>query len=871
MNLIDIRKQFLDYFESKNHKIVPSAPLVIKNDPTLMFTNAGMNQFKDFFLGNSIPDNRRIADTQKCLRVSGKHNDLEEVGHDTYHHTMFEMLGNWSFGDYFKEEAIAWAWDLLTNVYKIDKSRLYVTVFEGDEADGVPRDDESYNIWKKYIAEDRIILANKKDNFWEMGDTGPCGPCTEIHVDARLEDARAQSDGRAFVNQDHPQVIEIWNNVFIQFNRLASGKLEPLPEKHVDTGMGLERLAMVLQGKQSNYDIDFFQNMIRSIETLSGFKYAEKEETDIAMRVIADHIRAIAFSIADGQVPANNGAGYVIRRILRRAVRYGYTYLNMREPFLCELSRTLEKEMGGAFPELTANAMLIEKVIREEESSFFRTLESGIKRMDLILNNLKSKNQNIIPGNEVFELYDTFGFPVDLTSLIARENGVSIDEQGFESALEEQKNRSRNAAVVSTDDWQIVNPHEQVEFVGYDHNQADSRITKYRKTTQKDKTLYQIVLDQTPFYAESGGQVGDSGVLIGANETVNIIDTKKENNLIIHLTPKLPENLNQTFTAKINEEKRASTANNHSATHLLHQALREILGTHVEQKGSLVHPDYLRFDFSHFSKITDEELAQIEKRVNTLIQENLDLQEFRNIPIDEAKNMGAMALFGEKYGDQVRAIKFGESIELCGGTHVQNTGKIGVFIVTTETAVAAGIRRIEAISGEKAMEMFRTKAAEYDNISAMFNKPKNLLGSIEDLMAKNQELQKTIEKLNKEKAQGLKNELKNKFLQKDGYLLLAEKAHLDAGGIKDILFQFKGDLTQPFVAIIGGIDGDKASLNIMISESLVTEKSWHAGNLVKEHAKHINGGGGGQNFFATAGGKNPNGLDAAIDAVISGL
>jgi alanyl-tRNA synthetase len=871
MKLIDIRKQFLDYFESKGHKIVPSAPLVIKNDPTLMFTNAGMNQFKDYFLGNSIPDNRRIADTQKCLRVSGKHNDLEEVGHDTYHHTMFEMLGNWSFGDYFKEEAIAWAWDLLTNVYKIDKSRLYVTVFEGDEADGVPRDDESIDIWKKFIDEDRIILANKKDNFWEMGDTGPCGPCTEIHVDARLDSDRAKSDGKAFVNQDHPQVIEIWNNVFIQFNRLASGKLEPLPEKHVDTGMGLERLAMVMQGKQSNYDIDFFQNMIRTIETLSGFKYAEKEETDIAMRVIADHIRAIAFSIADGQVPANNGAGYVIRRILRRAVRYGYTYLNMREPFLCELSQTLEKEMGGAFPELISNAQLIEKVIREEESSFFRTLESGIKRMDLILNNLKAANQNIIPGTEVFELYDTYGFPVDLTSLIARENGVSIDEQGFEAALEEQKNRSRSAAAISADDWQTVHANDTVEFVGYDNTSADSRITKYRRITQKDKTLYQLVLDKTPFYAESGGQVGDSGVLMGSNEKVNIIDTKKENNLIIHLTTQLPENLSQTFRANINNEKRASTANNHSATHLLHQALREILGTHVEQKGSLVHPDYLRFDFSHFSKVTDEELTQVENRVNALIKENLALQEYRNIPIEEAKTMGAMALFGEKYGDEVRAIKFGESIELCGGTHVQNTGKIGVFKITTETAVAAGIRRIEAISGEKAMEMFKTKAAEYDHISAMFNKPKNLTATIEDLMAKNQELQKTIEKLNKEKAQGLKNELKNKFVQQEGYLLLAEKAHLDAGGIKDILFQFKGDLSEPFVAIIGGIDGDKASLNIMISESLVAEKSWHAGNLVKEHAKHINGGGGGQNFFATAGGKNPGGLDAAIEAVVSVL
>ena len=871
MKLADIRKEFLNYFESKGHKIVQSAPLVIKNDPTLMFTNAGMNQFKDYFLGNSIPDIRRIADTQKCLRVSGKHNDLEEVGHDTYHHTMFEMLGNWSFGDYFKEEAITWAWDLLTNVYKIDKDRLYVTVFEGDDADGVPKDDESYAIWKRFISEDRIILANKKDNFWEMGDTGPCGPCTEIHVDARIDSERAKFDGKDFVNQDHPQVIEIWNNVFIQFNRLASGKLEPLPEKHVDTGMGLERLAMALQGKQSNYDIDFFQNMIRSIEALCGFKYSEKEETDVAMRVIADHIRAIAFSIADGQVPANNGAGYVIRRILRRAVRYGYTYLNMREPFLCELSHTLNREMGDAFPELLSNAELIEKVIREEENSFFRTLESGIKKMDYILNNLKASNQNTISGLEVFELYDTFGFPVDLTSLIAREHQVSIDENGFEKALDEQKNRSRSAAAVSADDWQLIYNNEQVEFLGYDNDKVEARITKYRKITQKDKTLFQIVLDKTPFYAESGGQVGDSGVLLGSDEKVNIIDTKKENNLIIHITPKLPENLTQTFTAKINVEKRAATANNHSATHLLHQALREILGTHVEQKGSLVHPDYLRFDFSHFSKVTDEELEKIEKRVNTLIQQNLDLQEFRNIPIDEAKNMGAMALFGEKYGDQVRAIKFGESIELCGGTHVANTGKIEVFSISTETAVAAGIRRIEAISGEKAMEMFRTKAAEYDIISAMFNKPKNLVVSIEDLVTKNQELQKTIEKLNKEKAQNLKNELKNKFIQKDGYLLLAEKVHLDAGGIKDILFQFKGDLTQPFVAIIGGIDGDKASLNIMISESLVTEKSWHAGNLVKEHAKHINGGGGGQNFFATAGGKNPSGLDAAIDAVVRGL
>lgn len=871
MKLVDIRKQFLDYFESKNHKIVPSAPLVVKNDPTLMFTNAGMNQFKDYFLGNAIPENRRIADTQKCLRVSGKHNDLEEVGHDTYHHTMFEMLGNWSFGDYFKEEAIEWAWDLLTNVYKIDKSRLYVTVFEGDEKDGVPRDDESINIWKKYIDEDRIILANKKDNFWEMGDTGPCGPCTEIHVDARLDSERIKSDGKAFVNQDHPQVIEIWNNVFIQFNRLSSGQLEPLPAKHVDTGMGLERLAMVMQGKQSNYDIDFFQNMIRSIERISSFTYTANEQTDIAMRVIADHIRAIAFSIADGQLPANNGAGYVIRRILRRAVRYGYTYLNLREPFLCELSLTLEKEMGEAFPELTANAKLIEKVIREEENSFFRTLESGIKRIDVILSNLKSNNQMVIPGNEVFELYDTFGFPVDLTSLIARENDVSIDELGFDKALDEQKKRSKNAAIMTTDDWQILKECDQIAFVGYDQSECNVYITRYRKVVQKEKTLYQLVLDRTPFYAESGGQVGDTGILVGSDVQINIINTKKENNLTVHITTELPENLNQTLVAKINAQKRASIANNHSATHLLHQALREILGTHVEQRGSLVHQDYLRFDFSHFSKVTDEELKQIENRVNELIQQGIDLQEYRNIPIDEAKQMGAMALFGEKYGDAVRAIKFDESIELCGGTHVSNTNKIGVFIITTETAVAAGIRRIEAISGEKAMEMYRTKFSEFDQISTLFNKPKDLPKAIEDLLVKNQELQKIIEKLNKEKAQQLKNDLKNKFVKKEGFLLLSENVHLDAGGIKDILFQFKSDLNEPFVALIGGVDGKKASLNIMISESLVASKSWHAGNLVKEYAKHIDGGGGGQNFFATAGGKNPAGLEAAINAVLKAL
>jgi len=871
MKLVDIRKQFLDYFESKGHKIVSSAPLVVKNDPTLMFTNAGMNQFKDYFLGNSVPANRRIADTQKCLRVSGKHNDLEEVGHDTYHHTMFEMLGNWSFGDYFKEEAISWAWELLTEVFKIDKSRIYVTVFEGDEADGVPKDIESITIWKKFIDADRIILANKKDNFWEMGDTGPCGPCTEIHVDARTDADRAKIDGKTLVNNDHPQVIEIWNNVFIQFNRLASGKLENLPEKHVDTGMGLERLAMVMQGKQSNYDIDLFQNLIQFIETLSATKYGSNNESDIAMRVIADHIRAIVFSIADGQVPANNGAGYVIRRILRRAVRYGYTYLNMREPFLCELSKILEHEMGAAFPELTANLELIEKVIREEENSFFRTLELGIKRMELIINNLKSTNETIISGNEVFELYDTYGFPVDLTSLIARENGLSIDEMGFDKALEEQKNRSKNAAIMTTDDWQTLKQIDQVEFVGYDQTTCDVSIVKYRKVTQKDKTFYQLVLDKSPFYAESGGQVGDTGILIGKDEKVQIFNTKKENNLSVHLVNALPKDISQTFTAKIDNLKRDSTANNHSATHLLHQALREILGTHVEQRGSMVHPEYLRFDFSHFSKVTDQELEQIENRVNQLVHENIDLQEFRDIPIDAAKSMGAMALFGEKYGDHVRAIRFGESIELCGGTHVSNTGKIGVFKIVAEAAIAAGIRRIEAISGEKTMEMFRNKSSEYDLIHAIFNKPKDLTKVIEELIAKNIELQKAIEKLNREKAQSLKASLKAKFVQKDGYLLLSESVHLDSTGIKDLLFQFKGEFSEPIVAVVGGIDGDKASLNIMISDHLIQTRGWHAGNLVKQHATLIQGGGGGQNFFATAGGKNIQGVGKAIAAVLESL
>jgi alanyl-tRNA synthetase len=864
MTVKDIRKQFLDFFESKGHKIVPSAPMVIKNDPTLMFTNAGMNQFKDYFLGHEEAKDKRIADTQKCLRVSGKHNDLEEVGVDTYHHTMFEMLGNWSFGDYFKEEAIAWAWELLTEVYKIDKSRLYVTVFEGDDEDGVPMDTESIAIWKKFIDEDRIILANKKDNFWEMGDTGPCGPCTEIHVDARTDEARAKGDGKSLVNQDHPQVIEIWNNVFMQFNRMANGKLVELPAKHVDTGMGLERLAMVLQGKQSNYDTDLFQNLIQHLEKVSGFQYGVKEETDIALRVIADHVRAIAFSIADGQLPSNTGAGYVIRRILRRAVRYGYSVLNMKEPFICGLSVVLADEMGDAFPELKTQLHIIENVIREEENSFFRTLEQGIKRIDTILDELRKHNEKTISGNAVFELYDTFGFPVDLTSLIARENGFTIDEIGFNTELEKQKTRSRAATSLETDDWIELREDDQSEFVGYDQKEASVLITKYRKVTQKGKTFYQLVLNITPFYAEGGGQVGDKGVLVSETETVHIFDTKKENNLTVHLTEKLPEFPMATFQANVNVKRRELSAANHTATHLLHHALRSVLGTHVEQKGSLVSPDYLRFDFSHFSKVTDEELQRVEELVTQAIQENIALDEHRAVPMDNAKDMGAMALFGEKYGDLVRVIKFGNSVELCGGTHVQSTGKIGLFKITSESAVAAGVRRIEAISNETAIAFYQEKARKFDEVNRLLKHPKDVEKAVEDLLIRNQQLVKTIEQFEKEQAKQFKQIVKGEFTDKGEYLFVARKVAMGAAGIKDVLFQLKGELERPFVAIIGGEEDEKATLNIMISDELVASKGFHAGNLVREYAKFIQGGGGGQPFFATAGGKNPTGLDEAL-------
>ena len=865
MTVQEIREHYFRFFESKQHQIVPSAPMVVKNDPTLMFTNAGMNQFKDFFLGNAVPKNRRVANSQKCLRVSGKHNDLEEVGVDTYHHTMFEMLGNWSFGDYFKEEAITWAWELLTEVYKIPKDRLYVTVFEGDEKDGVPRDQESYDIWKRYIAEDRIILASKKDNFWEMGDTGPCGPCTEIHVDNRPEAERAKGDGKQFVNEDHPQVIEIWNNVFMQFNRKADGSLEKLPATHVDTGMGLERLAMTLQGKTSNYDIDLFQTLIRHMEQVSGKTYGKDEPTDIALRVIADHVRAIAFSIADGQLPSNTGAGYVIRRILRRAVRYGYQTLGLKEPFLAGLSGVLADVMGNPFNELNTQRELIEKVIREEEQSFFRTLEQGLKRVYAHVEDLKSHNaaKLFFSGAFVFELYDTFGFPFDLTSLIARENDIYIDEDEFNIELQKQKDRSRAATSIETEDWVNLKEDHSEEFVGYDHLQTHIEIVKYRKVSQKQQTFYQLVFNLTPFYAEGGGQVGDTGTISNDHETIHIFDTKKENGLIVHLSKTLPQHASASFVAKVDAKKRQLSASNHSATHLLHHALREVLGTHVEQKGSLVTPEYLRFDFSHFSKVTDEQLAEVESMVVQMIHENIRLDEQRNVPIEVASEMGAMALFGEKYGDTVRVIKFGPSVELCGGTHVPATGQIGLFKLRSESAVAAGIRRIEAITSEAVETFYKEQTAQLDAVNTLLRNPKDVAKAVEDLLNKNNQLQKQVEGYKREQAKLVKAELKSRIADKGDYAYLEGVIDLDAGSVKDILFQLKNEVSN-LVAVIGSKEDDKCAVSILIDEALVASKGWHAGNLVKSVAPLINGGGGGQPFFATAGGKNPEGLQQAI-------
>ena len=855
----EIRQQFLDFFASKGHHIVPSAPMVVKGDPTLMFTNAGMNQFKDLFLGNSEIKYPRIANTQKCLRVSGKHNDLEEVGVDTYHHTMFEMLGNWSFGDYFKKEAIEWAWELLTEVYKIPKDRLYVTVFEGDAKENLEFDQEAYDIWAERIDKDRIINGNKKDNFWEMGDTGPCGPCSEIHVDIRPDSERAKLDGKALVNDSHPQVIEIWNNVFMQFNRKADGSLESLPAKHVDTGMGFERLCMVLQGVLSNYDTDVFTPTIEAIEKLSGKKYERTDsKKDIAMRVISDHVRAVSFAIADGQLPSSGGAGYVIRRILRRAIRYGYSFLDLRDPFIYTLVDVLAKEMGTFFPEIKSSKDLVAKVIKEEEESFLRTLDKGIALLEDIL---KKTTGDKIEGKVVFELYDTFGFPVDLTALIAGESNKMIDQLGFEEELQKQKERSRAATKLETDDWVDLAAGETT-FVGYDQLETSSKILKYRRIKSKGKEQYQLVLDITPFYAESGGQVGDQGTLISANDRIEITDCKKENNLIVHFCDALPENPSATFVAKVDVQKRDDSMSNHSATHLLHQALREVLGTHVEQKGSLVNPEYLRFDFSHFSKMTDEEIEQVETLVNDRIRQQLDLIERRDMAIDDARATGAMMLFGEKYGDKVRVIQFGESIELCGGTHVKNTGHIRLFKITSEGAVAAGVRRIEAISGNGAFALIQNEMEELEKVRQLL-KAKDVLKSIADLQNKNAELTKQLEKLNKEKAAQVKQQLASKFESFNGIQLLVERIDLEAAEIKDMAFQWKGEKSD-MIAILGSESGGKPTVTCVISDALVADKKLNASNIVRELAKDINGGGGGQAFFATAGGSKPEGLASAL-------
>jgi len=860
----EIRKKFLEFFESKNHSIVPSAPMVLKDDPTLMFTNAGMVPFKEYFLGNGVPKNNRLTDTQKCLRVSGKHNDLEEVGKDTYHHTMFEMLGNWSFGDYFKEEAISWAWELLTEVFKIDKDSLYVTVFEGDKEDGLNRDQEAYDFWKSRIAEDRILDGNKADNFWEMGAQGPCGPCSEIHVDIRPQEEKDKVDGKDLVNMDHPLVIEIWNLVFMQYNRMADGSLVKLPAQHVDTGMGFERLCMVLQGVQSNYDTDVFTPLMREIETITKSKCGEQEETDIAVRVVADHLRAVAFSIADGQLPSNTGAGYVIRRILRRAIRYGFTFLDTKEPFIYKLVATLVKQMGAAFPELKAQKNLITNVIREEEQSFLRTLDQGLVLLDNVIANTKG---DTIAGAKAFELYDTYGFPKDLTSLILSEKGLKLDEKGFDEHLQKQKDRSRAASKVETGDWTILVDDAEEEFVGYDTLSTDVKITRYRKTeSKKDGEVFQLVFNLTPFYPEGGGQVGDKGYLEAGNgEVVYIIDTKKENNLIIHLAKNLPRSTDGTFKAVVDTKQRARTSSNHTATHLLHQGLRKVLGTHVEQKGSMVHSRNLRFDFSHFSKVTAEELKAVEDFVNARIRENLPLEEQRGIPYDHAIKEGAIALFGEKYGDAVRAIRFGKSMELCGGTHVPQTGDIWHCKITSEGAVASGIRRIEAITSDAAKDYFTAETEAYNQVKATLKNAQDPVKAISSLMDENTALKKQVESLIKEKALNLSSDLEKDFQTINGVAFLAKTVDLDAGAIKDLAFKLGANRDDVFI-LFGTEQNGKALLSCYISKELVASKGLNAGSVVRELGKHIQGGGGGQPFFATAGGKNPAGIDAAIEA-----
>ncbi|KQW98632.1 alanine--tRNA ligase [Flavobacterium sp. Root420] len=870
----DVRKQFLDFFKSNGHLIVPSAPIVLKDDPTLMFNNSGMAQFKEYFLGNGTPKSPRIADTQKCLRVSGKHNDLEDVGFDTYHHTMFEMLGNWSFGDYFKKEAINWAWQLLTEVYKIPKENLYVSVFEGSKEDNVPFDQEAWDIWKTLIDEDRIILGNKKDNFWEMGDQGPCGPCSEIHVDLRSEEEKAQVSGKSLVNNDHPQVVEIWNNVFMEFNRKADGSLEKLPAQHVDTGMGFERLCMALQGKTSNYDTDVFTPLIEKVEQITGLKYTsdeikniseEQNKTNIAIRVVVDHVRAVAFAIADGQLPSNTGAGYVIRRILRRAIRYGFTFLGTKEPFINKLVEVLANQMGEFFPEIKSQQQLVTNVIREEEASFLRTLDQGLQLLDNVIAQTKGSE---VSGAKAFELYDTFGFPKDLTALILKEKNMSFNETEFDASMQEQKNRSRAASEVSTEDWSVLIPGNVETFVGYDKTENEVKITRIRKVdSKKDGILYQIVLDNTPFYPEGGGQVGDKGTLVSANETIEIIDTKKENNLILHFAKQLPENIEAGFVAKVNTDLRGSTSKNHSATHLMHLALRNLLGTHVEQKGSLVNPNYLRFDFSHFSKVSDEELRQVEASVNAQIEAQLQLVEHRNIPIKEALDKGAMALFGEKYGDNVRMIEFGESKELCGGIHVKNTAEIWHFKIISEGAVAAGIRRIEAITGDAVKDFYQNQENTLSEIKETLKNPQDILKSVASLQDDNAKLKKQIEQLLKEKIGALKSELEKDFQQINGVNFLAKQVDLSMASTKDLASALGSSKADSFV-FLASIEDGLPNIHCYIAKELVTAKNLNANAVIKELGKYIEGNGGGQPFFASGKGKNAAGIAEALGKAV---
>ena len=862
----EIRQKFLDYFKSKDHLIVPSAPIVLKDDPTLMFSNSGMTQFKDFFLGYKTPTAPRIADTQKCLRVSGKHNDLDDVGRDTYHHTMFEMLGNWSFGDYFKKDAIAFAWELLTEVYGIPKENLYVTIFEGDASENLDRDQDAYDYWKAVISEDRIINGNKKDNFWEMGASGPCGPCSEIHIDLRTPEEKAKVSGLELVNNDHPQVVEVWNLVFMEFNRKADGSLEKLPAQHVDTGMGFERLCMALQGKSSNYDTDVFTPLIAKVEELSGKKYTGilEDEKDIAIRVVVDHIRAVSFAIADGQLPSNGGAGYVIRRILRRGISYSYRFLDMKEAFLYKLVAVLQEQMGAFFPELEKQGKLVSEVIKSEEESFLRTIETGLIRVEKLIQQTISEGKKVLPTQEVFELYDTYGFPDDLTRIIAEEKGLTIDEKGFELALSEQKQRSKADSAQKVYDWVTLEEREE-NFVGYDQIEAETYITRYRKVENKDGEFYQVVLSNSPFYPEGGGQIGDKGVLENATESFEVLETKKENGLIISLINGLPKDAGAVFYAKVNANERKNSQANHSATHLLHEALREVLGTHVEQKGSYVGPDYLRFDFSHFNKMTDEELALIEEKVNAKIKENITLQEFRNIPIQEAIDKGAMALFGEKYGDSVRMIQFGSSKELCGGTHVKSTSEIGHFKINSESSAAAGIRRIEAISGDKSEEYFKGLEKQITELSQLL-KSKDVVRSIEKLIEENASLKSEVEAFKKEKAKGEIGDWKGAYEQKGDKLLLVKKTSLDAGSVKDIVFQLKKEIPTSITIILSDADG-KPMITVGVSDDLAG--IYQAGALIKELAKEIQGGGGGNPGFATAGGKNLDGLENAYQKALN--